>query len=415
MARLAEQWLQKILETMGQRTTMTRSQILSATKLNAASVSHALQFLLERGTILKVGELRSAAGRHRDVLTLNSEAGYLAAVDLEGTRIRFALTNLVGDIRYRWEEDLRFGQTLEMRQVVAGIEMVLRNLNEVQRQRLVAMGVSCPGIINRKGEVTAVNLGWKDVPVAQELQKTFGFPVYLEHPTRSAIIAERWMGLAQGTQNFIYVMVGQGVGVGIFSNGRFVGGRDDMAGELGHIRIDPDAADVCRCGKTGCLEAIISSPNIIRQYMHRAGLKGDSSAKLRLVDVLERARTGEQAAVEVLDRAIYHLALALSYLVNFLNPELIILGGDLIHGEDLLLPRLGDEIEKHALPHFTKNLKIAVSRMGLDIGLKGAASLAFRMAVNDPEVLQKVCRPVVEAYSPASTRDTLPAEPPTPS
>jgi predicted NBD/HSP70 family sugar kinase len=399
MPKIVEQWLQKVLDTMGHRTTVTRSQIMSATKLNSASVSHTLQFLLERGIILKVGELQSKAGRHQDVMTLNPEAGYFVAVVLESTRMRFALTNFVGDIRYRWEADVQLGQTLQIREIVAGIEMVLRNLSEVQRLRLAAIGISCPGILSQSGGVTALNLGWKNISLTPELEEIFSLPVYLEHPTHSAIRAERWVGLAQGVRDFIDVMVGHVVGVGVFSNGRFVGGRDQMAGEVGHIRIDPDGSDVCRCGKTGCLEAIVSSPNIFRQYRAKTGLEGSYSGGLRVTDVFERARRHETAAVEVPDRVTRYLRLALSYLVNFLNPELIILGGDLITAEDLLLPSLREQIAANTLPDFVKNLNIAVSRMGLDIGLKGAASLAFRTALNHPEVLKNMCRLVVELHS----------------
>ncbi len=398
MAKIAEQWLHKILETMYERRTVTRAQILQSTRLNPASVSHTLQHLLKRGTILKVGELQSKAGRRRDVLTLNSEAGFFVAVDLEGTRIRFALTNFVGDIRYRWEEDIQFGKVLELDPIVEGIQMVLRNLTEAQLSQLLAIGVSCPGIIDKTGRVTAFNLGWQKVQLVEELQKTFKFPIYLEHATRSAILAEHWVGLAQNTRNFLYVMVGNGVGVGIFSNGKFVGGRDQMAGEIGHIRMDPDGNDLCRCGKTGCLEAIVSSPNLVRQYLEKSGLNRSDSSGFKVTEVFDRARQSDPVAEAVLERAANYLGLAISYLVNFLNPELIILGGDLVNGEDILLPKIQAQIQENALSDFVDNLRTAVSRLGLDIGLKGAASLAFRNSLSNPEVLKKMCRPVVELH-----------------
>jgi len=405
MPKIADQWLHKVLDAMHQRRTATRAQIVQATKLNPASVSHALQYLLERGTILKVGELQSKAGRRRDVLTLNAEAGYFVVADLEGAHMCFAITNFVGDIRYRWEEDIKVGRTLEVKEICDGIQMVLRGLTDAQRSRLLAIGISCPGIWHKGGGVTAFNLGWRKMPLASNLEANFDLPVYLEHSTRCAIMAERWLGLGQNVRNFAFVTVGYGVGVGIFSNGRFVGGRDKMAGELGHITIDPAARDLCRCGKTGCLEAIVSSPNVVRQYLELSGQEHQPIVGLRVGDIFDRYKAGDPYAAQVINRASKYLGLALSYLVNFLNPELIILGDDLVGGEDIFLPRIRSEIEANSLPDFVENLEIRVSRLGHDIGLKGAASFAFRNSLNNAAVLQKMCRPAVESHEPIEAQD----------
>lgn len=109
MPRVSDQWLKSILLTLYQRPAITREEIVRSTGLNPASVSQTLQHLSSSGTIVKVGELKSSGGRRREVLKLNPEAGYFIAVDLERSRIRYALTNLVGDTRYRWEQELDFG------------------------------------------------------------------------------------------------------------------------------------------------------------------------------------------------------------------------------------------------------------------------------------------------------------------
>src|SRR5690606_18428363 len=263
MPKIARQWLCDILETVYQRRTVTRSEVARATGLNTASVSLGLQYLLKRGTIVKVGELDSIGGRRAEVLKLNAEAAYFVAVDLEGSRIRFALTNCVGDIRYRWEEDLEFGQTLKVERIVEGIRMALHGARETDRSRVLAIGISHPGIVDEKRRITAFNVGWRKFPLLTELAQAFDLPIFMEHGHRTSILAERWLGRAQGYDSCIYMMIKQGVGVGIFSNGHEVAGRNEMSGEIGHVTIDPSATDQCNCGKQGCLEAIISSPNIV--------------------------------------------------------------------------------------------------------------------------------------------------------
>ncbi|MBK9168495.1 MAG: ROK family protein [Bryobacterales bacterium] len=406
MASIADQWLRDIVRILYQRRTLTRSDIVGVTGLNAASVSLALRHLLRNGTILKVGELQSNGGRRREVFTLNGEAAYFVGVDLEGLRLRFALSNCVGDIRYRWEEDLEFGQPLDIGKVVEGIRRVMRELDPIQRERVIAVGVSYPGLLDEEGRLTAFNLGWRGFPIRDELAAATDLPVFLEPDKHSCVLAERWLGRAQNSKSGLFLIIERGIGLGMFLEGKPIGGWHAMAGELGHCKIDPDAPDVCGCGARGCLEAIASSPNIVRQYVERAGLSGRAAAEVRVSDVFQRARQGDAAAQAVVERAGNALGLALSHAVNLLNPEIIVMGGDVLGAEDVLLPVVEASLERNALPNLTQDLTITMSGLGLDIRLKGAASLAFRKSLEDSSLLKKMCSPLVMRYGPVAARAT---------
>src|SRR5882762_2266927 len=271
MSRIPAPWLKSILLTIYPKPAITRDEIIRSTGLNPASVSQALQHLLSSGTVLKVGELKSRGGRRREVLRLNPEAGYFIAVDLERARIRYALTNLVGDIRYRWEQELEFGAGLEVSDLLRGLQMVQRNLASWQHSRLLAVGISCPGFIHENGLVTAVNLGWRKFPLSEKLQEATSLPFFLCTACRAYILAERRLGRAQGCDHCIYIEAGKGLGAGIVAGGKYLEGRDHMAGELGHMTVEPGATDPCNCGKRGCLEAIASSSAIVRQYCAASG------------------------------------------------------------------------------------------------------------------------------------------------
>jgi N-acetylglucosamine repressor len=403
MHGISDQWLRDILRTLYQQRTATRADIVDATGLNAGSVSLALQVLLRSGTILKVGELESNGGRRREVVTLNQDAAYFIGVDLESHRIRFALASFGGDVRYRWEEDLEPRDSLDIDKLFDGIERVASTLNVQERSRLLAVGISYPGLLDQQGRLTAVNLGWRQFRVIAELEKvgrTRGFeglPIFLEPDRHSCVLVEQWLGRAQHHRNGAYVSCDRGIGIGLFLDGKVVEGWRDMAGELGHLTIDPDAGDLCNCGKRGCLEAIATSDNIVRQYLE----KTDRSApRTRFADVLERARKNEEAAVVVLRRAARAWGLALSHVVNLLNPEIIILGGDLVAGEDVFVPMIKEELFRHCLPELAQDLELAMSSLGLDIRLKAAASLAFRKCLADPRLLKKICRAVLSGHGP---------------
>ena len=150
-----------------------------------------------------------------------------------------------------------------------------------------------------------------------------------------------------------------------------------MAGEFGHITIDPLSKNQCNCGKRGCLEAMASTSSIVRQHQQLSGSSSANHNSPHVSEVFEKARKNDSAALNVLETAVKAIGLGISHLVLLFNPALVILGGELLLGEDLLLPGIRREIASH-LPQFFEPPKVIVTSLGLDIGLKGAALLAFQ-------------------------------------
>jgi len=402
--KIANQWLRQILSLLYRRRSLSRIEIVETTGLNAASASHALRYLLGRGLLLRTADRSRLTGRHREAFTLNAEAGYFVALDLEGDRLRFGLTNLLGDIRCRWEECLGLGQPFAAEKVVEGIGRVTRDLDPTQLGRVLAVGVSYPGLLDAEGRLSAVNLGWTKVPLLAALRQAFPWPVFLERDKETCIHAENWLGAAHDCRNALFLIAEGGIGMGILEGGEHLLGARGFSGEIGHCKFIPGAEDLCNCGQKGCLEAIASSPNIVRQYAERTGA---ASAELRFVDVLERARGGDAIALAVFERAGRAIGSALSVAISLLDPEIVILGGDLILAEDIVLPIIWDQIRLLTRPRSLEVVQVVVSRLGLDIRLKGAASLAFRNVLEAPELMQRLCAPARDA-APALDRRPRP-------
>jgi predicted NBD/HSP70 family sugar kinase len=404
MNGISNQTLRDVLRAIYQQRTTSRAHIIEATGLSAGIISQALQLLLRSSMVLKIGELESNGGRRREVLTLNPDAAYFIGVDLAGHCVRFALASFGGDLRYRWEVEFEPDGSLDLHKLFCGIERVASGLNAQQRSRLQAVGVSYPGLMDQQGRLTAVNLGWRHFPLMAELDKVRnarGFkwlPIFFEQEVQSAVRVEQWLGRAQNLRNVINVSCDRGIGAGILVDGKVVEGWRNMAGELGHVTVDPAAEDKCNCGKRGCLEAIATSRNIVRQYLEKIGGRENEPANIRFVEVIERARKGETPAIEVVRRVCQAWGLALSHMVNLLNPEIIILGGELVGIEDLFVPLIREELLRHCLPERVEGLEIAVSTLGLDLRLKAAASLAFRKCLSDAALLKKMCSPVLASH-----------------
>ena len=394
--KIADEWLRQILSLLYQRRNLSRIEIIESTGLNAASVSHALRYLLTRGVLHQAGGRDVGTGRRREVFTLNAEAGYFVALDLEGDRLRYALTNFLGDVRCRWEQRLELREPLLPEKVVEGIGRVTRDLDRSQLSRVLAVGVSYPGLLDAEGRLSAVNLGWTSVPLRSVLKAAFHWPVFLERDKETCIHAESWLGAAQNRKNALFLIAEGGIGMGILADNEHLIGARGFSGEIGHCKFVPGAQDLCNCGQKGCLEAISSGVNIARQYCERTAME---SQKLTFADVLERARRGDSVALSVLERGGRAIGCALSVAISLLDPEIVILGGDLINGEDLMLPIIWDQIRLQTRPRSLEIVKLVVSGLGLDIRLKGAASLAFRNMLESPELIQRMCTPVVQSVS----------------
>jgi N-acetylglucosamine repressor len=391
-ARASDVWLRGILSSLYRIRPATRADVGRHARLNNASVSRGLNQLIDAGIIRKLGELESGGGRPRDLLAINPDAAGFVAVDLEGIAVRFAHTDFLGGIRRRWEAAVPLGHFFPVDKVFEGIDIVLRDATPGERDRVQAIGVSFPGLMTKEGLLTAVNLGWRDVPLERLLRDRFRLPVFLERDEGTSIRAERSHGRAKEARNWIYLIVSNGVGVGLVVDGRHVAGHTHMSGELGHVTIDSNLDVRCQCGKYGCLETVASTPAIVQYYGDLTGHPPASLAEISLSHIFELARRGDPAAVTTVERAGRALGLALSHAVNLLNPELILLGGDIVAGQDVLTPLLRKELGRHVLPHLARVVEIAASDLGPDVRLRGAASLAFHGCLAEPHLLARLCK-----------------------
>jgi predicted NBD/HSP70 family sugar kinase len=386
MRRTAGQWLYDIVACLYQRRTATRADIIQSTGLNLGSVSTALQHLLNRGVIRRVGALESNVGRKAELLQLNPDAAYFIAVDLGATRIRFALADFVGDLRCRWEQDVVVGKELPVGKVVEGIRKVRREVPRGDDDAIMSVAISYPGSMDPDGAIHAVNLGWSGLPLGKILRRALNLPIFLERDDFTSVLAERWLGRGQESRHWLHLETGNGVGLGIFNEGDPVRGFRRLAGEIGHVMADPDAPDLCNCGRRGCVEAITSSPNIVRQYLEKSGVTRRPD-NFPVTEVFERARQGDTAARAVIERVGRVLGRTLAFATNLLNPELIVLSGDIADASDLLAPLIEEQVQKYGWQKIVEGLRISVSALGSDIRLKGAATLAFLEFISDRQML----------------------------
>ena len=280
--------------------------------------------------------------------------------------------------------------------IAAGPEVALGRVDELFDQlrtstrglpgRLWGIGIGVPGPVEfRTGRPISpvIMPGWDGYGVRQRFADRYDAPVWLDNDVNILAMGEWRSGVAAGHDNVIVVKLGTGIGAGIISDGRLHRGAQGSAGDVGHIQVSDDRSVVCRCGNTGCLEALAGGVAIARDG--EAAAREGRSPRLLLAldrrgfvtaeDVSRAASYGDPVAVELLQAAGRRVGSMLASVVNFFNPSLIVIGGGVAQSGDGLLASIRETVYRRSLPLATRELLIRRSSLGGLAGAIGASSM----------------------------------------
>jgi glucokinase len=257
----------------------------------------------------------------------------------------------------------------------------------VQREQVVGVGVGASGLVNPHTgvNVMAPNLGWREVPIRDLLGQQLGLPVCVDNNARTMALGEALFGVGKGVNALAFVYARVGVGAGFVVAEQLYRGSAAGAGEIGHVTIVPEGGEPCRCGNSGCLETLVSEPAIVRLAEELAARDKNSILADHLHNgqgaaierVLDAARAGDLATRAMLEERACYMGIALANLVNILNPDLIVMGGLCVQGEDLLLPIVERVMRQRAFANLGAHVQLKVTGFGPQAGVIGAAALAL--------------------------------------
>lgn len=308
----------------------------------------------------------------------------MIGVDLGGTRLRAVRIDTAGHVSLH--RSVATAATGGPEEVISQIESLVKQvIGTASRAEILGIGVGSPGPLDPfEGVVLhAPTLqGWVNVPLRAILQERTGLPVIINNDANAAALGEWYFGSGQGCQDFVYVTVSTGIGGGIIANGQLLLGRKGMAGEVGHMQIQPDGP-VCSCGNTGCWESLASGTALARfaaQALQRESrsLLHDraTSEPLTGEHVVAAAAQGDEVAQALLRREGEFLGMGLVNLLHLFSPERITLGGGVAQGMVWLEPHIRRIIAARAMPSY-RDVPIQYAQLGDQAGVIGAATLLF--------------------------------------
>ncbi|ESX04261.1 glucokinase [Mesorhizobium sp. LSJC268A00] len=304
------------------------------------------------------------------------------AFDLGGTALRGALVESDGRIVAHASAPTLAGAGSEavIGQIVALAGTLLR---EHPQANVAGIGVGAPGPLDPKAGIVIAPptlAGWHDVPLIDILGQHFGLPVRLENDANAAALGEWRFGAGRGSGSLVFVTVSTGIGGGVVADGHIYHGRRGLAAEIGHMTITGEG-DRCFCGAIGCFEAVASGTALGRRAT-RLTAPGDGSLLRRLSNdgdvsarhVVEAAKAGDANALDLIEAEAQWLGIGFTNLLHLYSPDLIVMGGGLSNGFDLLAPSIRAVIQQRAMPAY-RDVPIVQAELGDRAGLIGAASL----------------------------------------
>lgn len=380
----------KILNALRSKGPLSKTQLARLSGLNNKTITNIIDYLIKKGIITSVGLLKTDEGRKKEHFKLNGEYCYSIGIDLGASHISAILINLEGKILLKKTFNFRFGLKKDI--ILEKIFALTQSLMDEAKNRLekiMGIGFTAPGFFNIERGVweEAVNIkDWKHVPIKKLLEERFEKKVYLEECSRSMALAELWYGEGKDTKDFILLDLGQGIGCGIVINGVLLEGKGLKAGEIGHLIID-EKDPICTCGKRGCLEAIASGRAVVCSVQEevRKGRKtkildlaNGKAEEITLQDIIEATTLNDEFAIEKLKQAGMQIGKVVSYLVNILNPPLIILGGQLSISGHHFTDSLIESAEKCSMTEIFKEANIRISELGPFGAALGAATIVIQ-------------------------------------
>lgn len=365
---------------------ISRIDLAKKNRLSPSTVASAVQELIKEGYVSEIGMGSSSGGRKPILLKFNPDNHYLFAIAITNSVMMLARMNLEAKVL---QKETRPLAGLQGEAVIERLLSLMDDFMTGQEdlERCVGISVTVPGIVSDSQGMVHYNtkLRMTDVPLKRIIEERYGLRTWVENDMNSVVLAERRFGdYAFG--NLIYISIGDGLGSGILINDHLLRGKHGGAGEFGHTSVNRSGIR-CECGNVGCLDSYISwmavysriitaiatgRPTLIQE------LSGGDYSKIVPSVFKEALRRGDKLARDLNEEVAELLGAAIVNLVNMFNPEALILGGEMAHGNPNLLEMVRSYIDRHALPILKEDMVFGLASLGEEDKLMGAASVLLQ-------------------------------------
>lgn len=345
-----------------------------------------LNDLLTQGYIKNIGIGESSGGRKPNLFALPDDSFYVISCDFA----RYNASMVICDCYNKFVTPVILIDThIDDPDLVEKLYQTAQKLmaeNRIPNEKVYGLGVDMPGLIDSKAGINYTIKDKKRQNIGRDLKQRFNKLLYVDNDARMHAYGEFHFGAAKGYKDAIFIHWSWGLGLGIFVNGQLYSGNKGFAGELSHIPI-VENGDLCICGKRGCLETIASSNTIMKKV--RQGFEDheistlinhfkESPQKVTPEDVINFARQGDEFCISILNEIGKAMGKGLSYIIQLLNPEIIVLSGPLSKARQYVLSPIQQSLNRLCLEKISTDTIVMVSDLGDQSALLGTSEMVFQ-------------------------------------
>lgn len=382
-----------ILRLIWSEQRISRAEIARRAELSRSTVSEIVGSLLPTGLVAEIGAGASRGGRRPIVLEFQDDVCCILGLEMGATHVAAAVTDLRGRV-LNWQQldhPVR-SDPVGTRKLILDLSRSVLSGWQTDRRRLVGVGVAVPSPIDPAHPdrlSTVVMPDWEGQSGLEATFAEFDVPVLIDNDANLGALAEHWWGAGRGVENFTYVKVGTGVGSGHVIRGEIYRGSTGVAGEIGHMVVDPNGGD-CVCGLRGCLGTLVGSAAMTQRATTLLPHYPGSSLHTKEVAfsaIEDAALQGDPLAMRLAHDAGEHLGIAVAGMLNLMNPSLVIFGGGFTRLGDLVLDPLRATVRERTLVSSVKDSEIRTSELGPRAIAVGAATMVLKRALEDVRLI----------------------------
>jgi len=380
-----------ILNTIRTAGMISRVDISRKLGLSKASLTGITAELITEGLVLEKQPGAYQVGRRPILLAINPDGAYAIGVSITIRQIQAAIINFQAEIKASHALPLKknhYSPEELVEKIALTVETCIEKSDDL-KNKISGVGISVPGLVDSKSGIIRYlpNYGWTDINLRTMLRDRIGFTTHIDNDANNVTIAEHWFGKGSGSDNFIVLIIENGIGAGYVLNGQLIRGNLGIAGEFGHMSINPDGP-LCRCGKRGCVEAysgIYAVMKDVSKIEASGKLSATSKKSVSFLNIIDEAKKGNSELMKIFDRAGRVLGIGISQLITLVNPEKIILTGTGIQAGELLLTPMFEAIKNYRSDKFgSYKTEILISKWTNEDFAKGAGTLVLQEIYKSP-------------------------------
>jgi len=376
---LIRKWnLSKIFKAIHKQGPVSRIVLAEITGYSAGTVSNHVRTLIKKGFVVETNKGISSGGRKPVQLMINPDKAYIFSIEIEVNQVKIVMFDL--EIKVVIKSIIPITDKDSYMETLKQIFFEMDRMIEEKHLKLndfLGIGVAVPGLIDKvKGILEfAPNLGWKNVPIAKIFKDKYGLPIVLNNEAKAAAIGERG-SIYPKINNMVFVSINEGIGCGIFLNGKLYRGASGNAGEFGHITINTNGP-VCHCGNRGCWEIFASENYIVNSYLKLP----NRNRKLTKKEIYQLGKNGDKEVIEIFTETGRNIGIGLVNIINGLSPELLVIGGGIVEIKDFIYDEMIKKLEESALSVSYKKTEIKFSKLDSLAAVYGMADLIINESI----------------------------------